>query len=108
MGMELCARCVKEVTNVGADESGNAINVNSNYGYGFDLKQGDQVMVGSRTNFDNLLTIGLDTSGIFDDKINARLLDGTPVTADAGTITAFAGAGKISGSPGKGQGAAAL
>jgi len=107
--MELCADCVKEVTAPTADESGNTIDVDSNYGYGFDLKQGDQVMVGGRTNFDNLLTVGLDTQGIFNDRINARLLDGNAGTAatDAnGVITVYAGAGKVASA--KGQGVAAL
>merc|ERR1711998_739585 len=91
------------------DESGNTIDVDSNYGYGFDLKQGDQVMVGGRTNFDNLLTVGLDTQGIFNDRINARLLAGgagTAATDANGVITVYAGAGKVASA--KGQGVAAL
>merc|ERR1711998_200990 len=70
--MELCADCVKAMAATGTDESGNTIDVNGNYGYGFDLKQGDQVMIGGATNFDNLLTVAVDTTGIFDDKIAAR------------------------------------
>merc|ERR1712139_128287 len=87
--MELCADCVKAVGAPTADESGNSIDVDSNYGYGFDLKQGDQVMVGTRTNFDNLLTVGLDTVGIFNDRIHSKAADGTAGTAftdDTGTI----------------------
>merc|ERR1719198_1920080 len=91
--MELCADCVKAMAATGTDESGNTIDVNGNYGYGFDLKQGDQVMMAAQptsttcsplpwtprassttrlrlaTNFDNLLTVAVDTTGIFDDKI---------------------------------------
>merc|ERR1711998_640861 len=107
--MELCADCVKAMAATGADESGNTIDVNGNYGYGFDLKQGDQVMIGGATNFDNLLTVAVDTTGIFDDKIAARNADGTAGTAaaaDGASIGVYAGAGKIG--SGKGQAATAI
>merc|ERR1711998_692653 len=100
--MELCADCVKAMAATGTDESGNTIDVNGNYGYGFDLKQGDQVMIGGATNFDNLLTVAVDTTGIFDDKIAARNADGTAGTS----IGVYAGAGKIG--SGKGQAATAI
>merc|ERR1711998_808296 len=107
--MELCADCVKAMAVTGTDESGNTIDVNGNYGYGFDLKQGDQVMIGGATNFDNLLTVAVDTTGIFDDEIAARNADGTAGTAaaaDGASIGVYAGAGKIG--SGKGQAATAI
>merc|ERR550514_1131239 len=107
--MELCADCVKAMAATGADESGNTIDVNGNYGHGFDLKQGDQVMIGGATNFDNLFTVAVDTTGIFDDKIAARNADGTAGTAaaaDGASIGVYAGAGKIG--SGKGQAATAI
>jgi hypothetical protein len=107
--MELCADCVKAMAATATDESGNTIDVNANYGYGFDLKQGDQVMIGGATNFDNLLTVAVDTTGIFDDKIAARGADGTagtPAAADGASIGVYAGAGKIG--SGKGQAATAI
>merc|ERR1711998_249380 len=107
--MELCADCVKAMAATGTDESGNTTDVNGNYGYGFDLKQGDQVMIGGATNFDNLLTVAVDTTGIFDDKIAARNADGTAGTAaaaDGASIGVYAGAGKIG--SGKGQAATAI
>ena len=73
--LELCSSCVTAVTD-GAD-SGSTITVGNDWGFGFDLKAGEQVMVGQSTHFDALMSVGAAFNG----------------GEAGGTITASSGAG---------------
>merc|ERR1711865_81347 len=60
--LELCSSCVTAVTD--AADSGSTITVGNDWGFGFDLKAGEQVMVGQSTHFDALMSISNDYSSI--------------------------------------------
>merc|ERR1711865_1058068 len=60
--LELCSSCVTAVAD-GAD-SASALTISANWGFGFDLKAGEQVMVGQSTHFDALMSISNDYSSI--------------------------------------------
>jgi len=73
--LELCSSCVSAVTDVADSES--TITVGNNWGFGFDLTAGDQIMVGENTHFDGLMSV-------------TTAFNGGEV---GGTITASSGAG---------------
>merc|ERR1712086_780029 len=58
--LELCSSCVTAV----ADGTASASDITISNGFGFDLKAGEQVMVGESTHFDALMSISGDYSSI--------------------------------------------
>merc|ERR1712028_294968 len=60
--LELCSSCVTAVAD-GTDSAGD-ITISNDWGFGFDLKAGEQVMVGESTHFDALMSISGDYSSI--------------------------------------------
>jgi len=73
--LELCSSCVSAVTDSADSES--TITVGNDWGFGFDLTAGDQIMVGENTHFDGLMSV-------------TTAFNGGEV---GGTITASSGAG---------------
>merc|ERR1712028_233848 len=59
--LELCSSCVTAVTD-GAD-SGSTITVGNDWGFGFDLTAGDQIMLGENAPFDGLMSVGAAFNG---------------------------------------------
>lgn len=56
--LELCSSCITAVTDgATSGESDSAITVTSNWGFGFDLAAGDQIMAGESTHFDALMSV---------------------------------------------------
>jgi hypothetical protein len=67
--LELCSGCADSL----ADDTGNAntgslLDINGNFGGGFDLKQGEQLMLGSATKFDAQMSVAAAQAGIFNDQ----------------------------------------
>jgi len=67
--LELCSGCADSL----ADDTGNAntgslLDINVNFGGGFDLKQGEQLMLGSATKFDAQMSVAAAQAGIFNDQ----------------------------------------
>merc|ERR1712028_289178 len=60
--LELCSSCVTAVAD-GTDFASD-ITISNDWGFGFDLKAGEQVMVGQSTHFDALMSISNDYSSI--------------------------------------------
>merc|ERR1711865_265724 len=60
--LELCSSCVTAVAD--GTDSASDITISNDWGFGFDLKAGEQVMVGESTHFDALLSISGDYSSI--------------------------------------------
>ena len=53
--LELCSSCITTVAD--GVNSGSTITVTSNWGFGFDLAAGEQIMVGESTHFDALMSV---------------------------------------------------
>merc|ERR1711959_476872 len=80
--LELCSGCADSMADGGTDTD-SEIQTDGNCGGGFDLKRGEQLMLGSATKFDAQLSVVVDQVNLFKD-------DSTPATvgvsSTAGTL----------------------
>jgi hypothetical protein len=81
--IELCSGCADEIADGTASTTESTLNINGNFGGGFDLKQGEQLMIGSATRFDNTLAVKTAQADIFNDQF----------TANSNTVLLCSGAG---------------
>merc|ERR1712072_1425422 len=72
--LELCSGCADSMANGATNtDTGSEIQTDGNFGGGFDLKRGEQLMLGSATKFDAQLSVVVDQVNLFKD-------DSTPAT----------------------------
>jgi len=72
--LELCSGCADSMADGGTNtDTGSEIQTDGNFGGGFDLKRGEQLMLGSATKFDAQLSVVVDQVNLFKD-------DSTPAT----------------------------
>merc|ERR1712072_1468449 len=72
--LELCCGCADSMADGGTNtDTGSEIQTDGNFGGGFDLKRGEQLMLGSATKFDAQLSVVVDQVNLFKD-------DSTPAT----------------------------
>merc|ERR1712167_421161 len=64
--LELCSGCADSMADGGTD-TGSEIQTDGNFGGGFDLKRGEQLMLGSATKFDAQLSVVVDQVALFND-----------------------------------------
>merc|ERR1711968_76149 len=72
--LELCSGCADSMADGASNtDTGSEIQTDGNFGGGFDLKRGEQLMLGSATKFDAQLSVVVDQTDLFKD-------DSTPAT----------------------------
>merc|ERR1711881_366832 len=72
--LELCSGCADSMANGATNtDTGSEIQTDGNFGGGFDLRRGEQLMLGSATKFDAQLSVVVDQVNLFKD-------DSTPAT----------------------------
>merc|ERR1712072_555480 len=72
--LELCSGCADSMANGATNtDTGSEIQTDGNFGGGFDLKRGEQLMLGSATKLDAQLSVVVDQVNLFKD-------DSTPAT----------------------------
>merc|ERR1719428_1056626 len=63
--LELCSGCADSMADGGTNtDTGSEIQTDGNFGGGFDLKRGEQLMLGSATKFDAQLSVVVDQVGL--------------------------------------------
>merc|ERR1712167_450559 len=66
--LELCSGCADSMADGGTNtDTGSEIQTDGNFGGGFDLKRGEQLMLGSATKFDAQLSVVVDQVALFND-----------------------------------------
>jgi hypothetical protein len=66
--LELCSGCADSMADgVTNTDTGSEIQTDGNFGGGFDLKRGEQLMLGSATKFDAQLSVVVDQVALFND-----------------------------------------
>merc|ERR1711968_243006 len=66
--LELCSGCADSMADGGTNtDTGSEIQTDGNFGGGFDLKRGEQLMLGSATKFDAQLSVVVDQTDLFND-----------------------------------------
>merc|ERR1712167_487755 len=66
--LELCSGCADSMADGGTNTAtGSEIQTDGNFGGGFDLKRGEQLMLGSATKFDAQLSVVVDQVALFND-----------------------------------------
>merc|ERR1712093_598240 len=64
--LELCSGCADSMADGGTNtDTGSEIQTDGNFGGGFDLKRGEQLMLGSATKFDAQLSVVVDQVALF-------------------------------------------
>merc|ERR1711975_117597 len=66
--LELCSDCADSMADGATNtDTGSEIQTDGNFGGGFDLKRGEQLMLGSATKFDAQLSVVVDQVALFND-----------------------------------------
>jgi hypothetical protein len=66
--LELCSGCADSMADGATNtDTGSEIQTDGNFGGGFDLKRGEQLMLGSATKFDAQLSVVVDQVALFND-----------------------------------------
>merc|ERR1711871_1059560 len=66
--LELCSGCADSMADGASNtDTGSEIQTDGNFGGGFDLKRGEQLMLGSATKFDAQLSVVVDQTDLFND-----------------------------------------
>merc|ERR1711967_123440 len=88
--LELCSGCADSMADGGTNtDTGSEIQTDGNFGGGFDLKRGEQLMLGSATKFDAQLSVVVDQVALFNDGSTAGALGTKAATIAANSDVAI-------------------
>merc|ERR1712100_823746 len=92
--LELCSGCADSLLDdTGGDggqgtntDTGSVLNTDGNFGGGFDLRTGEQLMLGSATKFDAQMSVVQNQVGIFDDAFTGTPSNRIELSSTAGAL----------------------
>merc|ERR1712188_242445 len=80
--LELCSGCADSLL----DDTGSVLNTDGNFGGGFNLRTGEQLMLGSATKFDAQMSVVQNQVGIFDDAFTGTPSNRIELSSTAGAL----------------------